>query len=134
MSRLAFALLVLIGLFFASGSFYTLQETEQAIITEFGKPVGQPVTQAGLHFKTPITQDVNVIPKQILEWDGARSEMPTRDKLYISVDMFARWRVTQPLEYFRRLRDERSAQSRLDDILGSETRNSVAKHDLIEVI
>jgi membrane protease subunit HflC len=77
---------------------------------------------------------VNRIDKQILEWDGQRTEMPTRDKLYISVDTFGRWRITQPLEYFRRLRDERSAQSRLDDILGSETRNAIAKHDLIEVI
>jgi membrane protease subunit HflC len=134
--KLGFALWVLVvaGFFAASASFYTLQETEQAIITEFGKPVGQPVTNAGLHFKRPITQEVNVIEKNILEWDGQRSEMPTRDKLYISVDTFARWRVTRPLEYFRRLRDERSAQSRLDDILGSETRNSIAKHDLIEVI
>jgi modulator of FtsH protease HflC len=115
-------------------SFYTVPETQQAIITEFGKPVGQPITNAGLHFKTPFTQEVNRIHKNILEWDGQRSEMPTRDKLYISVDMFARWRITKPLEYFRRLRDERSAQSRLDDILGSETRNAVAKHDLIEVI
>ncbi len=123
------------ALFFAaSSSFYVLQETEQAIITQFGKPVGQPIVQAGLHFKMPITQEVNLINRQILEWDGQRSEMPTRDKLYISVDMFARWRISKPLEYFRRLRDERSAQSRLDDILGSETRNSIAKHDLIEVV
>lgn len=120
--------------FGASSAAYTLQETEQAIITEFGKPIGQPVTNAGLHFKMPITQEVNRIQKQILAWNGQRSEMPTRDKLYISVDMYARWRITNSLEYFRRLRDERSAQSRLDDILGSETRNSVAKHDLIEVI
>ncbi len=131
---LLFWVLVVVALIAGSSCFYTLQETEQAIITEFGKPVGQPVTEAGLHFKMPITQDVNVIEKQILEWDGQRSEMPTRDKLYITVDMFARWRITRPLEYFRRLRDERSAQSRLDDILGSETRNSIAKHDLIEVI
>lgn len=132
--RVAAGLVAVIALLVALGSFYTLQETEQAIITEFGKPVGEPVTNAGLHFKMPLTQKVNVIHKEILEWDGNRSEMPTRDKLYISVDMFARWRITRPLEYFRRLRDERSAQSRLDDILGSETRNSVAKHDLIEVI
>src|SRR5690349_11408503 len=134
MNRIVAFIVLGIAVLVASGSFYTLQETEQAIITEFGKPIGQAVTGAGLHFKMPITQEVNLIHKQILEWDGARSEMPTRDKLYISVDMFARWRITQPLEYFRRLRDERSAQSRLDDILGSETRNSVAKHDLIEVI
>jgi len=134
MSRVVLVLLLLVGLFVGSGSYYTLLETEQAIITEFGKPVGEQVTEAGLHFKTPITQEVNVIPKQILEWDGTRSEMPTRDKLYISVELFARWRITKPLEYFRRLRDERSALSRLEDILGSETRNSVAKHDLIEVV
>jgi membrane protease subunit HflC len=118
----------------ASGAFYTVQETEQAIVTQFGKPVGEPVTEAGLHFKIPFIQVVHPVHKQILEWDGQRTEMPTRDKLYISVDTFARWRITNPLEYYRRLRDERSAQSRLDDILGSETRNAIAKHDLIEVI
>jgi membrane protease subunit HflC len=113
---------------------YCVKETQQIIITQFGKPVGEPITQAGLHFRIPFIQVVNRIDKQILEWDGQRTEMPTRDKLYISVDTFGRWRITQPLEYFRRLRDERSAQSRLDDILGSETRNAIAKHDLIEVI
>jgi membrane protease subunit HflC len=134
--RLVTFLLVLVALaaFVAWESAYTLRETEQAIITEFGKPMGNPETHAGLHFKMPFVQHVNIVQKQILEWDGQRSEMPTRDKLYISVDMFARWRITNPLEYFRRLRDERSAQSRLDDILGSETRNSIAKHDLIEVV
>jgi membrane protease subunit HflC len=134
MKTVVFWVLLGLALFLASGSFYTLPETQQAIITEFGKPVGQPVINAGLHFKTPFTQEVNLIDKQILEWDAQRSEMPTKDKLYISVGMFARWRITKPLEYFRRLRDERSAQSRLDDILGSEARNAIAKHDLIEVI
>lgn len=134
--KLGFVLWVLVvaGFFLGSASLYTLQETEQAIITQFGKPVGEPVTDAGLHFKMPFTQQVNVIEKNILAWDSARSEMPTRDKLYISVDAFARWRISKPLEYFRRLRDERSAQSRLEDVLGSETRNAIAKHDLIEVI
>src|SRR6187402_4004076 len=126
--------LALLGLFVLIGSYYTVKETEQVIITQFGKPSAQPVTEAGLHFKLPFIQEVQVINKQILEWDGPQSEMPTRDKLYISVDTFARWRITRPLEYFRRIRDERSAQSRLDDILGSETRNAIAKHDLIEVI
>jgi membrane protease subunit HflC len=134
MKAVIFWVVVGLAVFLASGSFYTLPETQQAIITEFGKPVGQPITNAGLHFKTPFTQEVNLIDKQILEWDAQRSEMPTKDKLYISVGMFARWRITKPLEYFRRLRDERSAQSRLDDILGSEARNAIAKHDLIEVI
>jgi membrane protease subunit HflC len=113
---------------------YTVSEVEQVIITQFGKPVGAPVTTAGLKFKVPLIQDVNPIDKRVLEWDGNPSDMPTKDKLYISVDLFARWRITDPLQYFLRLRDERSAQSRLDDILGSETRNAVAKHELIEII
>jgi membrane protease subunit HflC len=115
-------------------SIYTVSEVEQMIITQFGKPVGEPVTTAGLKIKTPFIQQVNSIDKRVLEWDGSPSDMPTKDKLYISVDLFARWRITDPLQYFLRIRDERSAQSRLDDILGSETRNAVAKHELIEII
>ena len=116
------------------GSVYTVNEVEQMIITQFGKPVGEPVTTAGLKLKVPFIQEVNPIDKRILEWDGSPSDMPTKDKLYISVDLYARWRIVEPLQYFLRLRDERSAQSRLDDILGSETRNAVAKHELIEII
>jgi len=116
------------------GSLYTVNEVEQIIITQFGKPVGDPVTTAGLKLKLPFVQEVNSIDRRILEWDGEPSDMPTKDKLYISVDLFARWRIVDPLQYFLRLRDERSAQSRLDDILGSETRNAVAKHELIEII
>lgn len=115
-------------------SFYTVGEAQQVILTQFGKPVGEPVTEAGLKLKMPFIQTVNRIDKRVLEWDGSPSDMPTKDKLYISVDLFARWRITDPLPYFLRLRDERSAQSRLDDILGSETRNAVAKHELIEII
>ncbi len=122
------------GLFVLMNSIYTVDEVEQAIITQFGKPVGEPVVEAGLKFKVPFIQEVNPIDKRVLEWDGAPSDMPTKDKLYISVDLFARWRIVEPLQYFLRLRDERSAQSRLDDILGSETRNAVAKHELIEII
>ena len=118
----------------ASSALYTVSEVEQVIITQFGKPVGQPVTSAGLKVKAPFIQEVNPIDKRVLEWDGSPSDMPTKDKLYISVDLYARWRITDPLQYFLRLRDERSAQSRLDDILGSETRNAVAKHELIEII
>jgi membrane protease subunit HflC len=117
-----------------ASSIYTVNEVQQVIITQFGKPIGTPVTTAGLKIKVPFIQDVNPIDKRILEWDGNPSDMPTKDKLYISVDLFARWRITDPLQYFLRLRDERSAQSRLDDILGSETRNAVAKHELIEII
>ena len=115
-------------------SIYTVSEVEQAIITQFGEPVGAPVTTAGLKLKVPFIQDVNLIDKRVLEWDGNPSDMPTKDKLYISVDLFARWRIVDPLQYFLRLHDERSAQSRLDDVLGSETRNAIAKHELIEVI
>ena len=137
MNRFAkIAILVVLGVggYVASSAIYTVGEVEQMIITQFGKPVGEPVTTAGLKVKMPFIQDVNPIDKRILEWDGTPSDMPTKDKLYISVDLFARWRITDPLQYFLRLRDERSAQSRLDDILGSETRNAVAKHELIEII
>jgi membrane protease subunit HflC len=133
-SHIAILVLVVISSYVISSSIYTVSEVQQMIITQFGKPVGEPVTTAGLKFKTPFIQEVNPIDKRVLEWDGNPSDMPTKDKLYISVDLFARWRITDPLQYFLRLRDERSAQSRLDDILGSETRNAIAKHELIEII
>ena len=125
---------IAIIVYVAFSSLYTVSEVEQVIITQFGKPVGEPVVSAGLKTKVPFIQEVNPIDRRVLEWDGPASDMPTKDKLYISVDLFARWRITDPLQYFLRLRDERSAQSRLDDILGSETRNAVAKHELIEII
>jgi len=125
---IAFIVLIL------GNAFYTVKETEQIIITQFGKPVGEPVTKAGLKMKVPFIQKVNPIEKRILEWDGSPTNMPTKDKLYIAVDLFARWRIADPLQYLLSLRDERSAQSRLDDTLGSETRNAVAKHELIEII
>jgi membrane protease subunit HflC len=127
-------LLMALTVMILKSALYTVGEVEQVIITQFGKPVGAPVTEAGLKAKLPFIQEINRIDKRVLEWDGDPSDMPTKDKLYISVDLFARWRITDPLQYFLRLRDERSAQSRLDDILGSETRNAVAKHELIEII
>jgi membrane protease subunit HflC len=128
-------LIVLAGLLVVSyNAVYTVNEVEQVIVTQFGKPIGEPVVDAGLKVKLPFIQEVNPLDKRVLEWDGPPSDMPTKDKLYISVDLFARWRIVDPLQYFLRLRDERSAQSRLDDILGSETRNAVAKHELIELI
>jgi membrane protease subunit HflC len=123
-----------IGSYLVASSVYTVSEVEQIIITQFGKPEGTPVRTAGLKLKMPFIQEVNSIEKRVLEWDGNPSDMPTKDKLYISVDLYARWRIVDPLQYFLRLRDERSAQSRLDDIFGSETRNAVAKHELIEII
>lgn len=120
--------------FVLANSIYTVSEVQQVIITQFGKPVGDPVMEAGLKMKVPFIQEVNPIDNRVLPWDGSPSDMPTKDKLYIAVDLFARWRIVDPLQYFLRLRDERSALSRLDDILGSETRNAVAKHELIEII
>ena len=128
------AALVLIVLLFVTGTVYTVKEGQQVILTQFGKPIGEPITEAGLHFKLPFIVKVNVIEKRILAWDGKSVAMPTRDKTYIQVDTFARWRIEKPLLYFETLRDERSALSRLDDILGSVTRNAVAKHDLLEVV
>lgn len=131
------ALLAAIVLIF---SIFTVDQTEQVFITEFGKPVGKPINadpahnEAGLHFKKPFIQQVNRIEKRIIRWDGPATEMTTRDKLYISVDNFARWRISDPQTYYEKLRDERSALSRLDDIIGSETRSVIAAHDLIELI
>lgn len=132
------SLLILGGAFLvflvAIGCFYTVRQTQQVIVTQFGKPIGEPVTEPGLHFKLPIIQEVNAIDKRFLEWDGLPVAIPTRDKTYIHVDTFARWRIDDAKTYFVRLHDERSAQSRLEDILGSETRNAIAKHDLIEIV
>src|SRR6201997_4866740 len=125
---------VFVGILVISLSVYTVDQTEQVIITQFGEPVGEPITEPGLHFKMPFVQTVNTLDKRFLEWDGAPVAIPTRDKTYIHVDTFARWRIEDPKTYFVRLHDERSAQSRLEDILGSETRNAVAKNDLIEII
>ena len=126
--------LVLVVLLFVTGTIYTVREDKQVILTQFGKPIGDPITDAGLHFKLPFIVKVNELEKRVLSWDGESAQMPTRDKTYIQVDTFARWQIADPLLYFKTLRDERSALSRLDDILGSVTRNAVAKHDLLEVV
>lgn len=118
----------------AAGSFFVVNETDQVIITQFGKPVGRPITEPGLHLKLPFIQVVNRLDKRFLEWDGAPVGIPTKDKTYIYVDAFARWRIENPEQYFVRIRDERSAQSRLEDILGSEIRNAIARHQLIEIV
>ncbi len=117
-----------------NAGFYTVSETEQVVITQFGMPVGTPVEKAGLHWKTPFIQMVNRIEKRVLEWDGPSANMTTKDKVIIVVDVFGRWEISDPLVYFRQLTDERRAQSRLDDILGSETRIVIAKHDFIEAV
>ena len=127
-------LVLLLALLALSGAFYVVTETEQVVITQFGDPVGEPITDPGLHIKVPFIQRANYFEKRFLEWDGDSNQLPTRDKRFIYVDTYARWHITDPLKFFQRLRDERGAQSRLDDILDGETRNAIAKHDLIEVV
>jgi len=116
------------------GAFYTVRETDTVILTQFGRPVGDPITEPGLHWKTPFVQEVHRLDKRLLDFDGAVTQMPTKDKTYIEVDTFARWRIGDPAKYFVTLRDERSADSRLEDIIGSEVRSAVAAHELIEII
>ena len=137
MNRASLALIALaafIGLLIITGAFFIVNETEQVVITQFGRPVGRPITTPGLKLKVPLLQRAHYFEKRFLEWDGAPNEVPTKDKRFIYVDAYARWQITDPLKFFQRLRDERGAHSRLDDILDGETRNTVAKHDLIEVV
>jgi membrane protease subunit HflC len=124
----------LVALLLAQGSMYTVAENEQVLITQFGRIVGNAVTEPGLHWKTPFTQDVHSFEKRWLEWDGEPNQIPTRDKKYIWVDVFARWRISDPVKFYQRLRDEASAQSRLDDIIDGEVRNVIANHDLIDIV
>src|SRR6476660_3172301 len=112
---------------------FTVHQYETAIVTRFGKAVRIEKTP-GLKFKVPIIDKLQRFDKRILPWDGPPTECPTKDKLYLIVDCFARWKISDPLLYFNRLNDERSALSRLDDILGSETRTAVASNDLVEIV
>lgn len=127
-------ILVLLGILVVGGTFFIVNETQQVIITQFGEPKGDAVTTAGLKFKLPFIQKANYFDNRFLEWDGDPNQVPTRDKRFIHVDAYARWRITDPLKYFQRLRTEQGAQSRLDAILDGETRNVIANHDLIEVV
>lgn len=120
--------------FLVIDSVFILKETEQAIVTQFGKPIGQPRTQPGINVKAPIVQKVQYFDKRYLEWDGDPNQVPTRDKKFIFVDAYARWEITNALQFFIRLRDERSGQSRLADILDGETRNAIASHDLLDIV
>ena len=133
-SRIGLIAVALAALIVLGSSTYTVRETHVVILTQFGRQIGAPVTEAGLHWKLPFIQSVNPIEKLLLEWDGPPSEMPTKDKTYISVEAFARWRIHDPALYFVSVHDERRAQSRLDDSIGSEIRIAVARHELIEVI
>jgi len=115
-------------------SVYTLSETEQAIITQFGAPVGDAIVEPGLHLKLPFIQVVHRFDKRWLEFDGDSNEIPTKDKKYIWVDTYARWRIQDPLRFYQAVRDERGGQTRLDDIVDGQTRNTVASFDLIEIV
>ena len=119
---------------FLSGALYVVDETQQVVVTRFGAPVKDPVTTAGLKFKTPFIDKAHVFEKRILQWDGDPNRIPTRDKKYIYIDTFGRWRITDPLPFYRSVRDERSAQGRLDDIIDGATRNVIAAMNLIEVV
>lgn len=118
----------------ASSSIFIVDETQQAIVTQFGKPVGGPRVNPGINFKAPIIQKVQFFDKRYLKWDGDPNQIPTQDKRFMHVDTYARWQITDPLQFFIRLRDEQSGQSRLDDILDGETRNAVASHLLLDLV
>ncbi len=134
MTRLApIVILVLLVVVFANAAF-VVNEWEQVIITQFGQPVRDPIVTPGLKFKIPFIQKLHRFDRRFLEWEGSVAELPTKDKVFILVDGYARWRISDPLLFFQRLRNEMGAQSRLDDILDGETRNAIAKHELLQVI
>jgi modulator of FtsH protease HflC len=128
------ASIAIISLIVLSSALFTVQETEQVVLTQFGKPVGKPITKPGLKMKMPFIHKVHAFEKRFLEWNGDPNQIPTKDKRFIWVDSYARWRITDPLLFFQRLHDEQGAQSRLDDILDGETRNTIAKHQLIDLV
>ncbi len=131
---IAYVIGVVVLLILIFGSAFVLDETEQAIVTQFGKPVGGSRTHPGLNFKLPVIQKVQRFDKRYLKWDGYPNQVPTQDKKFIFVETYARWQITDPLQFYVRLRDERSGQSRLDDILDGETRNAVASFELLDII
>ena len=128
-------ILIVIGLIFtAVNGFYILQEGRQAIITQFGRPVGQPVTEAGLHFKLPFVQEVTYFEKKILIWDGDPNQIPTNDKTFVYLDVTARWRIADALVFLQAVNNESRAQTILDDIIDGTVRDLVNKNDLVEII
>jgi len=128
------AAIVIAGIIVLSQSMYVVDETQQVVVTQFGRPVGNAVTEPGLKIKTPFVQKANYFDKRYMEWDGDPNQIPTKEKKFIFVDSYARWHITDPLQFYKRLTDERGAQSRLDDIIDGETRDQVASHSLEEVV
>ncbi len=131
---LLIAIIALLAIFLFGGVFYTVNETEQVVITQFGKPVGEPITEAGLHMKLPFIQNANVFPKTLLEWNGDPGQIPTQDKTFIYVETFARWRIKDPLKYYETVYNEMAAQKKLDDILDAATFNFISSHHLVEAV
>ena len=117
-----------------ANGFYIIEEGKQAIITQFGRPVGQPVTEAGLHFKTPFVQEATFFEKKILIWDGDPNQIPTNDKTFVYLDVTARWRITDALVFLQAVNNETRAQTILDDIIDGTVRDLVNKNDLVEII
>ena len=117
-----------------ANGFYILEEGKQAVITQFGRPVGQPVTEAGLHFKTPYIQEATFFEKRILIWDGDPNQIPTNDKTFVYLDVTARWRIADALVFLQAVNNEIRAQTILDDILDGTVRDLVNKNDLVEII
>jgi membrane protease subunit HflC len=117
---------------FASGLVFKVDETQQVVITQFGKPVGEPIVDAGLHFKKPIIQEAHYFEKRLLDWDGDPNQIPTKDKKYIWVDTTARWRIVDALKFLQSVGSEMTAHGRLDDIINSATRDVVTRHLLVE--
>ena len=126
--------LIVILIILISDALYIVSETEQVIITQFGDPVGEPITTAGLKIKIPFIQKSFFFEKRIMEWDGDQNQIPTKDKKYILVDTFARWRIADPLRFYQSVNNERNAQSRLDDIMDGVTRDFISENLLIEVV
>ena len=134
-SRILIIIILLIAIIIViAQSAFIVKETEQVVITQFGKPVGDAILKPGLKFKTPFIQKTNYFEKRFLEWDGDPNQVPTKDKKFIFVDTYARWQITDPLQFFKRLTNERGAQSRLDDILDGETRDYIANHNIEEAV
>lgn len=125
---------VIVGLIIIGGSLYTVDQTQQVVITQFGEPIGDPGTEPGLHLKIPFIQKVNYFEKRILAWDGLPTQVPTKDKRYIWVDTTARWRIVDPLKFLQSVGREMVALGRLDDIIDSATRNQITGHLLYELV
>jgi membrane protease subunit HflC len=132
--RIAVVVLVILVLLVVSGAFYTVEEGQQAIVLQFGKPVGDPVTEAGLHFKLPFIQNVVRFEKRLLIWDGDPEEIPTKGREFIKVDATARWRIADPKKFLESVATEQRAQSRLDDIIDSAVRSQVSANTLVELV